>query len=445
MARYIRRNRNGYGNWDRDTHKEAPYPKSPRHFSPKYEFDRPCRENPKWRPLNSNELIIDEYNERWHEDLHISKKEKLMDTRRDVSYSVNAYDSSDIFAADSLRFINQLGERNNYSTRVKWKAEDSLDNILNTILSGLNTICAGFKIRYEYHGQNTVYIFVYDAAFTHVMVRIDDYNSSTKPYEVTDRDMTVIVQGLPDMVPSIAKHVDDTKVEVTKSRIEWKFMSGGRPQSKNMTIKDPPKPLDEFYPWLNDSIENYFDRFLASDSNILIFLGEPGAGKTSLIRHLIVSRDLNCTVTYDNELLKSDSLYVDYLLDDDMNMLIVEDAETILTDRKNAGNQIMSKLLNVSDGLVKVFNKKMIFTANVNEIDDIDSAILRPGRAFDIVKFRKLTFKEAVAAAKAAGIDPPTEHDDYSLAEVFKLKEAADAVRNVEKVQSFGFGFTSGR
>lgn len=437
-------NKNGY--FGRDRHKVILYPKSPRRHHSSSSNEREVRELPSYRNPRTNERYEDPVKERWHEDFPdiIEEKNKMMNSRT-VGYNVNAYDSSDIFAADSMRFINQLGDYNNYSTRIKYRAKDSFTNLLSMIVVNLSEVCPNLKVRYEYHGQNTAYVFAYDDEMAHVMVRLDDYLQSIKPDEVTDRDITIITQGRPHFVEAATKMFEGDKVEVKVPRIQWKFMSGGREQIKTLFLEEPVKPLDEFYPWLPCGIEEYFDNYLASDSNILIFLGEPGAGKTSLIRYLIHSRNLNTTVTYDVDLLKSDGLYVDYLMEDDMNLLLIEDAELILTDRKSAGNQIMSKLLNVSDGLVKVFNKKMIFTANVSDIDEIDSAILRPGRAFDIIKFDKLTFEQAEKAAKAAGIAAPTEYKKYSLAELFKQNEVEQSGRNVEKAQTFGFGFTGGR
>jgi ATP-dependent 26S proteasome regulatory subunit len=42
----------------------------------------------------------------------------------------------------------------------------------------------------------------------------------------------------------------------------------------------------------------------------------------------------------------------------------------------------MSRFLNISDGLIKLPNKKLVFTTNVTNFENIDSALLRPGRCF---------------------------------------------------------------
>ena len=61
---------------------------------------------------------------------------------------------------------------------------------------------------------------------------------------------------------------------------------------------------DEFYPWIKEGVESYLDRFMSSESSILLMIGPPGTGKTSLLRHLICSRNLTAMFSYDEALLE---------------------------------------------------------------------------------------------------------------------------------------------
>jgi len=115
---------------------------------------------------------------------------------------------------------------------------------------------------------------------------------------------------------------------------------------------------------------------------------------------------------------------------------VVEDADILLTDRKHEGNKTMAKLLNVSDGLVKVANKKVIFTANLKTKREIDPALTRAGRCFDVVNFRDLTKAEAKLAAEVSGIADPEK--SLPLCELFD-KDYEEAVRNHDG--SFKVGF----
>jgi hypothetical protein len=96
---------------------------------------------------------------------------------------------------------------------------------------------------------------------------------------------------------------------------------------------------------------------------------------------------------------------------------------------------MMGKLLNTADGLVRT-NKKVILSANITHLENVDSALTRPGRCFDVLRFRELTVKEAAAAALAAGIEPPT--CSSTLATLFKGPKA-----HVATTPRVGFGVSS--
>lgn len=46
-----------------------------------------------------------------------------------------------------------------------------------------------------------------------------------------------------------------------------------------LPINSSKQPIQEMYPWLDEPITNFYDRFVNSDSNILILTGVPGSGK----------------------------------------------------------------------------------------------------------------------------------------------------------------------
>ncbi len=76
--------------------------------------------------------------------------------------------------------------------------------------------------------------------------------------------------------------------------------------------------------------------------------------------------------------------------------------------------------MNVGDGLVTTKNKKMIFSTNLPSIHDIDPALLRPGRCFDIVNFNLLNTEQAIALAKRLDVEfDRNDSGQYSIAEVF--------------------------
>jgi hypothetical protein len=98
--------------------------------------------------------------------------------------------------------------------------------------------------------------------------------------------------------------------------------------------------------------------------------------------------------------------------------MVMEDADMFLKSRQE-GNTMMHKFLNVGDGLVTTRNKKMVFSTNLPSIKDIDSALVRPGRCYDILHFSELNQEQAEKLAEKAGVSIDGERTKWSIADVF--------------------------
>ena len=72
--------------------------------------------------------------------------------------------------------------------------------------------------------------------------------------------------------------------------------------------------------------------------------------------------------------------FIDLLIDNPNTVVIVEDAENIIMDRRTSGSSAVSNLLNISDGLLADFlNVQLICTFN-SSVTMVDSALMRKGR-----------------------------------------------------------------
>lgn len=228
-------------------------------------------------------------------------------------------------------------------------------------------------------------------------------------------------------VVSLQEQVEEVLKTEKLIKISWYYKTNRGNDCAGLHVTGLNQTLrDEFYPWLPKGVDAFIQDYFASPAAVLVMYGPPGTGKTSFLRHLLLSQSINAMVTYDDRVLKDDAFFVNYLTDDEHNALIVEDADLFLAPREDGDNDMMSKFLNVSDGLIKITNKKMIFTTNINQVSKIDPALLRPGRCFGAVEFRELTSSEAAQAAAAAGLDDKDwlSQDRWSLAQIFTQTES---------------------
>ena len=215
--------------------------------------------------------------------------------------------------------------------------------------------------------------------------------------------------------------------EESDSNLEWIYSGDG--SSVSVALRKDRNPISEMYSFLKDeTLEQYYDRFMASDASILLLIGKPGTGKTSFIRGFLQHTKSNATVTYDPAVLAKDFVFAQFI-ESDSNVFIIEDADLLLGKRSD-GNDMMHKFLNVGDGLVTTAGKKMIFSTNLPSVRDVDPALIRPGRCFDIVNFEELDSARAEVLTQKLGIDMPADvKKSYSLAELFHTQTHAPAAR----------------
>ena len=96
-----------------------------------------------------------------------------------------------------------------------------------------------------------------------------------------------------------------------------------------------------------------------------------------------------------------------------IDLVILDDFDFMLGSRDSEDtkqNKFLSKFLTFTDGVRK--NKiKFIVTTN-QEYRDMDKAILRKGRLFDVLEMRELSLEEGLEIWKSEGITEPYPFDN---------------------------------
>lgn len=227
----------------------------------------------------------------------------------------------------------------------------------------------------------------------------------------------------PEEANFMIQHFKDN-FKQAENMIEWVYTARGDEIQVPLNYRPA---IRAAYPWIDPSYTNltdYIDEYIDSDASVLILIGPPGTGKTTFIKNIIHRSKANAKVAYDPAVMMQDGFFAGFV-GDDCRFLVMEDSDEFLRSRSD-GNSMMHKFLNVSDGLISASDKKIIFSTNLPNVRDIDEALMRPGRCFDVVQFRELTRVESTEVLKEIRSDKELpDGDKFSLATLFSTQPAS--------------------
>src|ERR1043165_6432280 len=165
-----------------------------------------------------------------------------------------------------------------------------------------------------------------------------------------------------------------------------------------MEVKRTKLNLDLFYEDDFRPIDELIRRRLnqKNDKGIVLLHGLPGTGKTTYLRYLIGRLKkkvlfLSPSVAYN--IMNAD--FMDLLIDNPNSILIIEDAENVIMDRRVSNDSSVSNLLNVSDGLLADFLRVQLICTFNHPLSMIDNALMRKGRLIAKYEFGKLRLAKA--------------------------------------------------
>lgn len=234
---------------------------------------------------------------------------------------------------------------------------------------------------------------------------------------------------------------------IVQAEVDWYFIGKGGMDSYNLTevIKEIVHP--EAYPEIED-LDSFITGYFDSNSPIMILTGPPGTGKSRLIRYIVMryallhGDEVDVMYTSDMALLeKEEAFFISFRVGDDQFM-ILEDIDSFLQPRKD-GNDLMHKFLSASDGFLRCDSKKIIMTTNLT-LNEIDEALIRPGRCYSRQEFSKLNQEQAIVLANK--INPKEkwgaeqfDKQRYSIADIYDVAVDKDEAKLISGNQTTGF------
>lgn len=224
--------------------------------------------------------------------------------------------------------------------------------------------------------------------------------------------------------------------------------------------RDTCEVFDEFYPFIKGGVDRLIDGFYKSKSDVIIFSGVAGSGKSSLIRHFFAVNESMQFIMVDNPAVYQNPKAFGALMnlvhdkcseakksDDDNGKvvpvtLILEEMDFAIQSKKEDQSGTLARLLSLSSGVVKL-PLKIAITTNLATVDMIDPNLRRAGRTHKVIAFRPLSVVEANDARRAVNQKPIMDYGvkEVTLAIALNYVDGETDVEDVKNSQKRGMGF----
>lgn len=345
---------------------------------------------------------------------------------------------------------------------VLWNRNNSKYNYIENLLIDKKNIEKAFElIKQKYKENFTFYenkdflrIEDKESQFSLHFFKIDEINQ----FLILTQTLSQLKEFVDFFKELIHKSADYEEIEYHKM---WLDATGKLKTNTKFLTKDIFDGIKDYYPLLDTNV--LLNDFFTSDENILLLLGEPGVGKskfiTFILKSILSDQDLYKKILNNNKAIDGlesglvnildvkdykvliDSSFWGNLEDSSYHIILLDDMDHLLGTRKKDqeiqsqldidSNNFINQFLTFSDGILKN-NVKFIITTN-NAPKEIDKALLREGRMFDILQYRALYLEEVEEVFKGLEFDFSLFKEKFPDTKEITISKLAKFIKNLEE------------
>lgn len=289
------------------------------------------------------------------------------------------------------------------------------------------------------HGE---YVFVWEDAFVDI-----SYNEKSQDISISGLSLNPELSSMMEVIKS------DYITKVKKNLIFTIIQTSGGLEIRNMGDGSSPLITGNYHPEVLEEVDFVLRSFKKSPpaGRICILNGEPGTGKTHLIRSMLTQLDCVFLIVPSGLIDALDKPnFLPLLLDikdkhEKPIIMVIEDGDICLVPRKSDNISTIASLLNLSDGILgSMIDIKMIISTNAN-IGEMDAAIMRPGRLCRNIHVGPLPYEQANQVYQRLMKDESVRLEQkryYTLAEIYDRFNNIDSMPAVSATKRV-IGFTT--
>jgi translation initiation factor 2 beta subunit (eIF-2beta)/eIF-5 len=277
---------------------------------------------------------------------------------------------------------------------------------------------------------------IYIVAFDDLLIRFNVWDNTVSfLYKRTD------INAIERLIAEIKKNKKRT-YKRREPKISLLLSIHGKLELKTFRIEKPKLNIADNYNHDFLDVHKQILKRLSEDNKkgLVLLHGKPGTGKTFYIRHIIATiKKRVIFLSPDVAMELTNPCLLPLLIENPNSVLVIEDAEKIISSRNNNENSNVAALLNVTDGLLSdCLNIQIICSFNT-DISKIDTALLRKGRLIAKYEFKELETEKANQLAQKIGINE-VYNEPVALTNIYNHNDMnySEAKRN-----KIGFGVMS--